>query len=61
MFDFTCSNMLAIAWFQVRLDKLRAIGDIADADRIIHYIVEVDGYEFGHVVVSKINSTFYRP
>ena len=53
--------MLDIAWFQVRLDKLRAIDDIADTDIIIHYIVVVDGYEFGHVVVSKINSTFYRP
>ena len=50
-------NVLDTTWFQERLDQLCASGDIADAERRIYDGLVVDGYEFGHAMVSQINSS----
>ena len=48
-----------IARFHARLDKLCIIGDIGDVERRIYDGLVVDGYEFGHGVVSQMNSSIF--
>ena len=52
-------NVSNIVWFQAILDQLLAIGDITDAEKIIYDGLVVDGYEFGHAVISQINSSIF--
>ena len=49
------------AWFLARIDQICIITDIADAVRIIYDGLVVDGYEFGHGIVSQTNSNIVLP
>ena len=47
------ANMWDTAWFLARLDRFFVVGNIADTEKRTYDGPVVDGYEFGHGMVSQ--------
>ena len=52
--------MSDIPWFHTRLYYFCVIGEFVDAESRIYDGLVVDGYEFGHGMISQINSNTFR-